>query len=159
MAKTIFYSLAALVRKTLFCHLKKKFISLRHSCNILYLYSNWIGQQQNKMFYITGLLAILFRWIEVMTRNMSAFTRANGIKDNIINVLSQTLYTLLFHITTFLYQFNYTMQTCKEAKSYKINLSVIKMLTSHSTYYSNNIWVIQFHHNFSFMHNFSLKRK
>lgn len=111
------------------------------------------------MFYITGLLTILFRWIEVMTRNMSAFTRANGIKDNIINVLSQTLYTLLFHITTFLYQFNYTMQTCKEAKSHKINLSVIKMLTSHSTYYSNNIWVIQFHHNFSFMHNFSLKRK
>ena len=118
---------------------------------------DWSTTKQ--MFYITGLLTILFRWIEVMTTNMSAFTRANGIKDNIINVMSQTLYTLLFHITTFLYQFNYTMQTCKEAKSYKINLSVIKMLTSHSTYYSNNIWVIQFHHNFSFMHNFSLKRK
>ena len=30
MAKTIFYSLAALVRKILFCHLKIKFISLRN---------------------------------------------------------------------------------------------------------------------------------
>lgn len=90
---------------------------------IIILYSNWIGQQQQK-FYMTGLLTLLFRWIEVMTRNMSAFTRANGIKDNIINVLSHTLYTLLFYnITTFLYQFNYTVQTCKEVKSYKINLT------------------------------------
>ena len=30
VAKTIFYSLAALVRKILFCHSKIKFISLRH---------------------------------------------------------------------------------------------------------------------------------
>ena len=30
MAKTIFYSLAALVRKILFCHSKIKFISSRH---------------------------------------------------------------------------------------------------------------------------------
>ena len=30
VAKTIFYSLAALVRKILFCHSKKKFISSRH---------------------------------------------------------------------------------------------------------------------------------
>lgn len=55
--------------------------------------------------------------------DLSAFTQANGIKNNIINVLSQTAYTLLFHITTLLYQFNYTMQTCKEVKSYRINLT------------------------------------
>ena len=37
MAKTIFYSLAALVRKILFCHAKIKFISSRH-CLISSIY-------------------------------------------------------------------------------------------------------------------------
>ena len=37
MAKTIFYSLAALVRKILFCHSKIKFISSRH-CVISSIY-------------------------------------------------------------------------------------------------------------------------
>ena len=43
MAKTIFYSLAALVRKILFCHSKIKFISSRHHV-ISSIYSlKWVG--------------------------------------------------------------------------------------------------------------------
>ena len=39
MAKTIFYSLAALVRKVLFCHSKIKFISSRHRViSSIYIY-------------------------------------------------------------------------------------------------------------------------
>ena len=41
MAKTIFYSLAALVRKILFCHSKIKFISSRHRV-ISSIYSRFI---------------------------------------------------------------------------------------------------------------------
>ena len=38
VAKTIFYSLAALVRKILFCHSKIKFISSRHRVMFFLLY-------------------------------------------------------------------------------------------------------------------------
>ena len=58
MAKTIFYSLAALVRKILFCHSKIKFISSRHRVisSIYSLYTN-VHALSNYLvdsFYIVG---------------------------------------------------------------------------------------------------------
>ena len=45
VAKTIFYSLAALVRKILFCHSKIKFISSRHRViSSIYLRENKIAR-------------------------------------------------------------------------------------------------------------------
>ena len=60
MAKTIFYSLAALVRKILFCHSKIKFISSRHRV-ISSIY------RAHKLCHITPLLAEL-HWLPVRSR-------------------------------------------------------------------------------------------